>query len=886
MPSSSAIRAGKASVELLVHDRVSEGLRRAAVSLKSFARVADRVGMQMMRTGVMMAVPVAMAGRAFATFEKQMAEVSTMIDVPSKHLRTLSDDVLKMSKHFGVATEGLSRGLYNILSATVPVEKSIEVLGVSAKAAVAGLSDVGQTADVITGVLNAYGMETSDATKVSDILFTTVKRGKTTFSELSNNLGKMTAIAATAGIEFEEVGAAIATVTRNAIPTDIAVTGLRQAFSTLLKPASQSAEMFEKMFGMTMDSDALSKMGGLPGLIKNLSTLTDFEIATIFPDRRALTAILPLVRNLQALEKDMSLMRNSTGATEKAFEKMTSTMSYVFDQIVQHGKAVFTVMGEQLSVGFQKLAVNIKQALVWTEQFIKQNQAMVLAFVKWTAIIFTAGVGLKILSLALGSFIPLLKVAGVVVLFLGKAVLKLVTKFGFLLPLLGAITLAIHATSQAFDWGLTLMQSLAVAIGIVIGAWVAYKAILLAVIAVKVVFTAAMLALKAIMLIATNPILLFGTALLTTFGLCMAQAIKTQGVFDGFGKNTSKIFGNIKDDAVTAFGGIVTAMKMGKFEMAAEMAVLGLKAIWGGFWAWLKDIWRRGSDGIIDYGKDVVDTIIFAWNEFWFQGGEIWAGLLEGIITAFWHFTNWIDDMWTETWNWVKGVWHDISGLGDSSEELAEKHEEQKRIAWEARQRDMSVIEKKRLARYEEHMKTQGALFEGGRRQQNSAAERAELLKEDLKEVNEIRENLEELSLEIQIADKFNEFERKRGMLEGATEHDAPVEAVSDEYIDALVNSVSGEIEAGDLPDIEIPQLASLSDSMGDMSTGMDTAANAILMGHQGAFQSAAKLRNITDMLGREATWENSVLDKLDSINGHLRHVDKNTRAQLKGLLW
>ena len=189
MPSSSAIRAGKASVELLVHDRVSEGLRRAAVSLKSFARVADRVGMQMMRTGVMMAVPVAMAGRAFATFEKQMAEVSTMIDVPSKHLRTLSDDVLKMSKHFGVATEGLSRGLYNILSATVPVEKSIEVLGVSAKAAVAGLSDVGQTADVITGVLNAYGMETSDATKVSDILFTTVKRGKTTFSELSNNLG-------------------------------------------------------------------------------------------------------------------------------------------------------------------------------------------------------------------------------------------------------------------------------------------------------------------------------------------------------------------------------------------------------------------------------------------------------------------------------------------------------------------------------------------------------------------------------------------------------------------------------------------------------------------------------------------------------------------------
>ena len=62
MPSPNSIRAGSAFVELYVRDKVTTGLTKAAASLKAFSRVADRVGMQMMRTGAMMAVPIAVAG--------------------------------------------------------------------------------------------------------------------------------------------------------------------------------------------------------------------------------------------------------------------------------------------------------------------------------------------------------------------------------------------------------------------------------------------------------------------------------------------------------------------------------------------------------------------------------------------------------------------------------------------------------------------------------------------------------------------------------------------------------------------------------------------------------------------------------------------------------
>ena len=86
-------------------------------------------------------------------------------------------------------------------------------------------------------------MSAGEAIKVSDILFATIKRGKTTFAELAQFLGKLTAVSAEVGVAFEEVTATIALLTRNGVQTEVAVTAIRQALASLLKPAKQSAEM-------------------------------------------------------------------------------------------------------------------------------------------------------------------------------------------------------------------------------------------------------------------------------------------------------------------------------------------------------------------------------------------------------------------------------------------------------------------------------------------------------------------------------------------------------------------------------------------------------------------------------------------------------------------
>ena len=79
---------------------------------------------------------------------------------------------------------------YDIASAGFAgLNENTALMEESARLAVAGVSDMGTTADLITTVLNAYSMGAGEARDVSNQLFGTVKAGKTTITELGASLG-------------------------------------------------------------------------------------------------------------------------------------------------------------------------------------------------------------------------------------------------------------------------------------------------------------------------------------------------------------------------------------------------------------------------------------------------------------------------------------------------------------------------------------------------------------------------------------------------------------------------------------------------------------------------------------------------------------------------
>jgi len=444
MPSPRDIRAGAAYIELYTRDsRLVRGLARAQRRLKAFGTYVRRMGIELAAASAAMATPFVAGVKAFGDFERAMANVSTMLDAPEEYMEGFRRAVLDMSVEFGGSTDTLARGLYDILSASIPAGKALGVLEASARAAQAGLTDTGVAADAITTILNAYGLSADHAGEVSDLLFSIVKRGKTTFGELAPSIGMVATSAATAGVSLEELGAALATMTRNGVNTDNAVTALTAIISSFLKPSNEAVKTARSL-GFEISAATLASEG-LAGVFARITKLPPDAIAKLFPNIRALRGVLPALGNMEGFLGDISVMAERAGATEEAYAKMTGTLSHSLRQLRASAMATLVALGAAVAEPVARAAKALRRFLGYLRTFIENNRAVVLAAAKVIAVI--AAVAGALVALGVASSAAALVFGGLSSIITGAAtVLSVaVSAIGALLTPVGLVTAAVVA---------------------------------------------------------------------------------------------------------------------------------------------------------------------------------------------------------------------------------------------------------------------------------------------------------------------------------------------------------------------------------------------------------------------------------------------------------
>jgi len=293
-----------------------------------------------MAMGLGVGAGVAMAVRSVVTqfkdviqkgreFEREWANTTTMLTISAEETDKLKQELMNLSPTLGDTTE-LAKGMYQVLSASIEPAKAIEFLGVAAKAAKAGITDVYTSVDALTTVINAYGMQAEEATRVSDIMFQTVKRGKLTYGELAAALGTVVPVAATVGINFEEVAAALASLTRQGIKVQTATMQLRQVFMAVLKPGKDAKELAEKL-GLEFSVTAL-KAKGLGKFLADVKEKTHgsaHAYSILFKNVRAMTPVMALAgRAAEGFANDIELMGKASGSTEEAFRKQMDSADF------------------------------------------------------------------------------------------------------------------------------------------------------------------------------------------------------------------------------------------------------------------------------------------------------------------------------------------------------------------------------------------------------------------------------------------------------------------------------------------------------------------------------------------------------------------------------
>jgi TP901 family phage tail tape measure protein len=280
--------------------------------------------------------------KPFTDFQIKMAEVNTLLGESGPQVAELSKEVLELSKRLPASTTELSEGLYEVISASIDSSEAIGFLETATRSATAGVTDVKTAVDGITTVLNAYGLSADEAGQVSDIMFTTVKRGKTTCGEMAQNLGQVIPVASSMGVEFEEVASAFATLTKNSMNTAMSSTALAGAITELSNPASNANKLLKRLTNTT--GGQLIKTKGLIGTIKELGGASKEELVENF-GRQGARAILILTNKFQMATDDLDAMRNALGATDEAFRKMEATVNFQSALLKNNFNAILIELG-------------------------------------------------------------------------------------------------------------------------------------------------------------------------------------------------------------------------------------------------------------------------------------------------------------------------------------------------------------------------------------------------------------------------------------------------------------------------------------------------------------------------------------------------------------
>lgn len=309
----------------------------------------------------------------YKQFETKLAEVSTIAGTTENGLASLETGVRSLATTFGQDAVTQVSALYQTISSGITeASEALKVLGAANKLAVGGATDVFTAIDGLTSIINAYGFKASEATSISDSLFVTMKRGKTTIKELSDGVGNVVAIAHDAGITFDEMAAAIATITLSGKSTQEAITALRGMLVQIISPSKEAADLAEQL-GIAFNTGGL-KAKGLSGFLADLQEKTQGNItvtSTLFNNVRGLSGVLGLTGgNAKTLASVLADLDKKTGATDEAFEKMNQTLGIATKRLT----ASFAEL--QLGIG-GALAPTLSKAANSIADFVTQNKTLV-----------------------------------------------------------------------------------------------------------------------------------------------------------------------------------------------------------------------------------------------------------------------------------------------------------------------------------------------------------------------------------------------------------------------------------------------------------------------------------------------------------------------------
>lgn len=566
-------------------------------------------------------------------FEDAMAKVSTIADTTEIPLDELRSQILYLSSQTGISANEIADNVYNAISAGQKTGDAVNFVTNSTKLAKAGFADAGAALDVLTTILNAYGMEASEVTNVSDMLIQTQNLGKTTVAELSSSMGKVIPTANAYHVQLDQICAGYAKMTANGVATAESTTYMNSMLNELGKSGTTVSDILKEKTGKSfaeLMADGVS-LADVLSVLKDSADEQNLSFGDLWSSAEAGKAGLILLGDsAEDFNSTLAQMQESTGATETAFEKLQTNSSKI-NKAVNAVKNTFIVLGgvilDTFSPAIEAVTGGIQKLCNW---------------------ISSLPIGIQTIIVVIGTLIA---AAGPLLVVLGT----LMTSIGSLAPLLSTAVTAVSAFSAGLALPIAPIAAIAAAVTALILIiadlyknnedfrnniqiiWNSIKDFLSAVLTeIQTNFSFVWNAVKVIVETALN--------LIVAATQLFADIIS--GNWENIGSDITNIVTVLKDGIISLF----TVLKDGILNLITNILYPKLVSIWNTIKTAVLQKVTEIKTNVINKFNELVTSLVNMGSSFYNAGCNAFSSLWNGMKEIWRSLKDWV----TDTINWLK----------------------------------------------------------------------------------------------------------------------------------------------------------------------------------------------------------------------------------------
>ncbi len=309
-------------------------------------------------------------------FEHAMKRIMTLVKQGESDLPTLTNQVKEFSKAFGMSPMASAEGFRIAISSDVPPGEIRQFMEEAGKLAVTHATSIEKTADMMSMMRNAFHLTIGDMSRLRDMIFVMTDRGRVEVEQFAGEIGKISSVAATAGVNMQEMLTGFAALSRTKGPEQ-AGTMLINLFKLISKQGPEAKKILKDL-QITLSPEQTKA----EGLIKQIEKIHDALaknpaiVEQITDDFRELRAWGEITGSqFEALKSIYEDMQNSVGEGDKHFGEMMNTTEVRWNRLMAQMRISAMEMGIGVMNSFNEWidkSGGVEAAQMKIQQGIKQ----------------------------------------------------------------------------------------------------------------------------------------------------------------------------------------------------------------------------------------------------------------------------------------------------------------------------------------------------------------------------------------------------------------------------------------------------------------------------------------------------------------------------------